>query len=198
MRKRRPETTNDVAFVDFDDRRPPHPLRTGRIANIPEKGSHWLDPEDLVQLVRLGPLVSIDLIVQDPAGRMLVGLRNNEPAKDSWFVPGGRVGKGESLDDAFRRIIRDELGLSRARESAELLGVFEHFYSTNFAETPGLGTHYIVLAHRIPVESRDEVVPDNQHRQLRWDFPRELAGDPAVHRNTRVYAELPQVAGQGR
>jgi colanic acid biosynthesis protein WcaH len=35
--------------------------------------------------------VSIDLIVRDADGRVLLGLRNNRPARDWWFVPGGIV-----------------------------------------------------------------------------------------------------------
>ena len=157
----------------------------------PEPGQYWLDPEELIQLVRLGPLVSMDLVVRNVEGRILVGHRINEPAKDHWFVPGGRVGKGESLDEAFRRIVRQELGISKARQDAELVGVYEHFYETNFLETPDLGTHYVVLAHRLDLSGNgDEITPDQQHRQMRWMTPKELSEDPRVHRNSRVYGLL--------
>jgi hypothetical protein len=39
----------------------------------------------------LAPLVSIDLIIRDNADRVLLGLRNNEPAKGYFFVPGGII-----------------------------------------------------------------------------------------------------------
>lgn len=173
----------------FDgDSAPPLPRAAHR---TPETGQYWLDPEDLIQLVRLGPLVSMDLIVRDGAGRILVGHRNNEPAKDHWFVPGGRVGKGESLDQAFRRIVRQELGISKARKDAELVGIYEHFYETNFLEEPDLGTHYVVLAHRFELNGPGpEVTFDQQHRQMRWMTPDELSEDPRVHRNSRVYGSL--------
>ncbi|NNM35192.1 MAG: GDP-mannose mannosyl hydrolase [Gemmatimonadetes bacterium] len=173
----------------FDgDPAPPLPRGAHR---TPESGQYWLDPEELIQLVRLGPLVSMDLIVRNAEGRILVGHRNNEPAKDHWFVPGGRVGKGESLDEAFRRIVRQELGISMARQDAKLVGVFEHFYETNFLEHPDLGTHYIVLAHRFDLDGNGtEITPDQQHRQMRWMTPDELSEDPRVHRNSRVYASL--------
>ncbi|MDH3223129.1 MAG: NUDIX domain-containing protein [Gemmatimonadota bacterium] len=168
----------------------PGPLPRGA-HRAPEAGPYWLDPDELIQLVRLGPLVSIDLVVRNGEGRILVGHRINEPAKDHWFVPGGRMGKGESLDEAFRRIVRQELGISRARKDASLLGVFEHFYETNFLEQPDLGTHYVVLAHGFDLEGDGaDIVPDEQHRQVRWLTPAELSEDLRVHRNSRVYGSL--------
>lgn len=152
--------------------------------------SWWLDPPELIQLVRLGPLVSIDLVVRDPQDRILVGLRANEPAKDVWFVPGGRVGKGESLDRAFRRIVKQEVGLEMPRSDAEFMGVFEHYYDSNFLDEPGVGTHYIVLAHSLRVSDPARLTVDDQHRTVRWLSPDEMLADDSVHPNTRAYARL--------
>ncbi len=52
-------------------------------------------------VVRDAPLVSIDLVLPDDVGRLLMGLRTNEPARGSWFVPGGRILKDEPLDEAI-------------------------------------------------------------------------------------------------
>ena len=48
-----------------------------------------LSREEFLKVVENTPLVSIDLIVQDPQGRILVGYRKNRPAQNTWFVPGG-------------------------------------------------------------------------------------------------------------
>ncbi len=156
--------------------------------------TYWLKRADLIELVRLGPLISIDLIPRGPDGKILTGLRNNEPARGSWFVPGGRINKGESLDRAFRRIARGELGLSLERSDATALGVFEHFYTRNFAGTPNVGTHYVVLAYLVELSEEHRVRRDSQHQELRWFTPEELTTEPAVHRNTKVYGalDLPQ------
>ena len=66
---------------------------------------------DWLQVVRHAPLVSIDLILRDAQGRVLLGLRENEPARGLWFVPGGVIRKDETLDAAFSRIARNELGV---------------------------------------------------------------------------------------
>jgi colanic acid biosynthesis protein WcaH len=62
-----------------------------------------LSHSDLNTVIRLAPLVSIDLIIRDNADRVLLGLRNNEPAKGYFFVPGGIILKDEPLPEAFAR-----------------------------------------------------------------------------------------------
>lgn len=172
---------------DGDDARP---LPRASDTDAAVRGSYWLDPDELIELVRLGPLVSIDLVISDADGRILVGLRTNAPARDSWFVPGGRVGKGESLDQAFRRIARQELSLTIHRDETRFLGVFEHFYEDNFEGRPDVGTHYVALAHATTVDNAADIHLDGQHQRVRWLEKDELLSDPRVHRNTKAYAEL--------
>jgi len=100
-----------------------------------------LGREEFLEVVERAPLVSIDVIVRRGDGRVLLGRRTNEPAKDFWFVPGGRIYKNERLEAAFRRICEAELGKPFAIGEAKFLGVFEHLYPTNFAGQPGTGTH---------------------------------------------------------
>jgi colanic acid biosynthesis protein WcaH len=57
------------------------------------------------------PLISIDWVVRDSSGRVLLGQRLNRPAKGFWFVLGGRILKSESLASVFRRLTLDELGV---------------------------------------------------------------------------------------
>lgn len=141
---------------------------------------------DWLRVVRDAPLVSIDLIVEDPQGRVLLGLRENAPARGSWFVPGGAIRKAETLDAAFARIAAAELGLPLSRRDARLLGVYEHHYPDNFAGDPGFGTHYVVLAHRLPLGGEPRPA-DDQHRQLRWFGVGQLLADPAVHDHVKAY-----------
>ena len=55
---------------------------------------------DFLAVVAHAPLVSLDLVVRDPDGCVLVGLRTNRPAQGSWFVPGGRIYKNERVAEA--------------------------------------------------------------------------------------------------
>jgi colanic acid biosynthesis protein WcaH len=58
------------------------------------------------------PLLCVDVIVTNGDGEILLVKRVNEPLKGSWWVPGGRVLKGESLEEAARRKVLEETALS--------------------------------------------------------------------------------------
>jgi colanic acid biosynthesis protein WcaH len=150
--------------------------------------SELLPREDFLAGVRILPLVSIDLIVRDGDGRVLVGERRNRPAQGSWFVPGGRVLKDESLDEAFRRIAGSELAFGCERQEARFRGVFEHHYPDN-AGDESFSTHYVVLAYELDWP-QDAELPNEQHAAWRWLGMSELLSDAAVHPNTAAYARL--------
>lgn len=147
-----------------------------------------LSTEKFLQTIDLTPLVAIDLIIPNEDGEYLLGHRVNKPAQGFWFVPGGRIRKNERLDDAFRRIARDELGsVAVERTDADLVGAYEHLYDDNFSEQPGISTHYIVLGYKLrrPIELVN--LPNTQHAAYRWASREEIVADPTVHLNTRVY-----------
>jgi colanic acid biosynthesis protein WcaH len=146
-----------------------------------------LEPQDFEDVVRLTPLVSIDLVVRSPEGRVLVGCRKNEPAKGCFFTTGGRVTKNETLAAAFRRISLAELGMEKRMEEARFLGVYEHFYSTNNPERPGFGTHYVVLAYELTVPPPDCRLPNDQHGEFAWLTEAELLQSPQVHHYVKAY-----------
>lgn len=63
-----------------------------------------LPVHEFAQVIDRTPLVSLDLLVENGQGEFLLGLRTNRPAQGFWFVPGGRVRKGETLAQAFERL----------------------------------------------------------------------------------------------
>ena len=155
-------------------------------------GTARLPRREFLEVVERAPLVSIDLIVRDEAGRVLLGLRRNAPARGFWFVPGGRVCKNETLDAAFARITLDELGVAMPRADARFLGVFEHFCDENAGDLPGFGTHYVVLGHALP-QGMSITPPTDQHSEYRWLAADALLDDPLVHAYTKAYFRSPGV-----
>ncbi len=145
--------------------------------------------DDFRHVVKNTPLVSIDLVIHNDNREMLVGLRKNEPAKGYWFVPGGRILKDETLDKAFQRIIKYELDLNVTREQSEFLGVYEHLYTTNLLSDPDFGTHYVVLAYHLSLNSLDLKSGDDQHESLEWMRLESIIENPMVHTNTQAYAK---------
>lgn len=131
------------------------------------------------------PLVSIDLVVVQ-SGRILLGRRLNRPAQGFWFVPGGRIRKGERFREAFYRLTLNELGGEIAYESAQSLGVFEHFYADSvFGDCPS--THYVAIGTLILLERPIDGLPEEQHASYRWWSIEEALASPDVHSHTKDY-----------
>lgn len=149
--------------------------------------ARYLSDSDINTVIRLAPLVSIDLIIRDPENRVLLGLRNNEPAKGYFFVPGGIILKEETLAEAFTRIMKKEITRPGMLAQARLLGVFDHFYQTNRSGDPGYGTRYVVLAHEIRLPDISGVAPDTQHSEVGWWSEADLLNSDRVHENTKAY-----------
>lgn len=159
----------------------------------------WLAEAELAAVASLTSLVSVDLLVFDGEGRVLLGKRANEPARGAWFTPGGRVRKFEPLDAALRRVSEAELGappLARARPP--LHGVYRHMYDTSRfgpEEAPWSGrrgTDYVTFAHRLTLAddygvSAAHFIRDSQHEALRWFTAEEAVRDPDVHPFVKCY-----------
>lgn len=155
------------------------------ITNTISENSMFLSAATFSTVIDATPLVSIDLILENPQGEILLGYRKNRPAQGFWFVPGGRIRKNESLADAFKRLTLTELGTAFPIEEARLQGPYDHFYSDSvFGESPS--THYVVIAYRLKIQG-DLKLPEEQHSDYRWLTPHSLMKDSGVHANTKMY-----------
>ena len=152
-----------------------------------EHNARILDHATLLKVIEHTPLVAIDLIVRNARGEVLVGWRTNRPAKDCWFVPGGRICKDERRAAAYARISYGELGTALPLAEATFRGAYEHHYDENFADRPGISTHYIVLAYEIRLETALADLPQAQHSRYRWLSVTDLLEASDVHPNTKAY-----------
>lgn len=152
-----------------------------------------LNNDDFGRIIRHAPLLSIDLIVRSRDGRILLGQRRNRPAQHYWFVPGGRVGKDEHLEDALRRIAMAELG--KPVQDGTLLGVFEHFYEDNALELPDVSTHYVVVGYQCAIDNDAIATTDQQHAEFQWWTIDALLQSEAVHDNTKAYFSATPING---
>jgi colanic acid biosynthesis protein WcaH len=155
------------------------------MTSSPLSARKLLPRQEFLEVVKRAPLVSIDLIVRDGAGRVLLGRRSNAPARGWWFVPGDSIRKNETLDTVYCHIARAELGLELRRADARFLGVYEHFYPDHAGGTD-FGTHYVVLAHALELE-RPPTPPAEQHSAYCWMDPAGLLGSAEVHDYTKAY-----------
>ena len=146
----------------------------------------FLNNEDFANAVRTTPLISLDFIIENEFGEFLVGKRTNRPAQGYWFVPGGRVLKDETLEQAFMRLTEEELGQQFPITHGQFFGVWQHFYEDNFSGS-SFSTHYVVLGFRLKINSSTSMLPSKQHDTWRWAKTDELIADGNVHKNTQAY-----------
>ena len=161
----------------------------------------FLSEKTFLKVLDSTPLISIDLIVRNSKGQILLGLRTNRPAQGYWFVPGGRIYKNESLANAFKRLTKDELGIELAINSAKYLGLYEHFYEDCAFdldnETPKTSTHYVVNGFEVelpePIDSglgvgeNKSLLPLEQHESYRWMSECDLLAASDVHIHSKWY-----------
>ncbi|EHI9274472.1 GDP-mannose mannosyl hydrolase [Vibrio vulnificus] len=147
----------------------------------------FLSKQRFSQVIESTPLVSIDLVIEDETGQVLLGERLNRPAQGFWFVPGGRILKNEKLEDAFSRLTQEELGQEFELSQAKLLGPYTHLYDDNVFGNE-FTTHYVAIAYKLIVIRSDLNLPmDVQHSRYRWCDKYELLISDNVHTHTKWY-----------
>lgn len=107
----------------------------------------------------------VDLVVKNKAGEILLVNRKNEPAKDEWWVPGGRVLFGERREDAAKRKLLEECNLKA--NDFKKIGNFEFFF-----DVAGKKYHNIATLFEVTVDS-SEVALDEQSSDYKWLKPEE-------------------------
>lgn len=145
-----------------------------------------LEKSTFKTVVASTPLISIDLIVRNSHDQVLLGFRSNRPAQGYWFVPGGRIYKNETFEQAFSRLTQAELGKTIELSTASSLGVYEHFYVDNFSG-PEFSTHYVVLGYQMYCDIGLDELPVVQHEIYKWFHLTELLSSDFVHQNTKAY-----------
>lgn len=145
-----------------------------------------LEQQLFKSIVENTPLISIDLIIRNGEGMALLGQRQNRPAQNFWFVPGGRIYKDESFEKAFKRITLDELGVDIPIKKALFMGIFEHFYNDNFSGED-FTTHYVVHGYEIHLQNEKLTFPTKQHSAYQWFDVETLLTNTLVHQYTKNY-----------
>lgn len=147
-----------------------------------EVHDEYVPEETFREFVARLPQVCVEVVVEQD-DRVLLARRTNEPVAGEWFWPGGRLYKGEQLDDAARRVGREELGLDLVL--GDRLGVYAHFWETS---APGPSRHTVNLVYRAstPADLPGAVALDDQHDAVRLVHPEDV--DEAYHEYVRRYA----------
>lgn len=79
--------------------------------------------EEFHEIYSKVPRLCVEVVIKSDKG-VLLSLRDIEPCKGLWHLPGGTVFFGEKLTDAVRRIAKRELGVDVT--NTKLLGYIEY------------------------------------------------------------------------
>ena len=85
--------------------------------------------------------------------------------QEYWDIPGGRLDKGEHSEPAFRREIKEELGL----DNFKILGVVDYdiWYTTN-NNTPVCAVTSLIS------NEKDEITLSDEHLDYKWIMESEI------------------------
>jgi colanic acid biosynthesis protein WcaH len=89
--------------------------------------------------------------------------RKDQPAQGEWWVPGGRVLKGEMMHEAVSRKCREELNIDC------FVGPIVHTAETIFPNGPfGQSTHSINSCFLAYPKETNNIVLDSHHENYMW------------------------------
>lgn len=105
------------------------------------------------------PRLTVEVIVKSDKG-VLLSLRDIEPCKGQWHLPGGTVFLGESLTDAVKRVTARELG-AEVRGEPRFIGYIEYpgHYAKGFGQPVGMA---------FLTELKGDPKPNKEAAQLEW------------------------------
>lgn len=100
-------------------------------------------------------------VIFDEQGRIFATQRGYGEWKDWWEFPGGKIEQGETLQEALRREIREELDAEI--EVGDLLRTIEYDYPT-----------FHLTMHCFKCKLADGHVTLLEHEAAKWLYPHEL------------------------
>jgi len=100
------------------------------------------------------PIPSVEAIISKD-NSLLFLRRQNSPAKGQWWFPGGRIRKGETLEEALYREVKEETGLQVIK--SKLVNVYSRIFDER---------HDITIAYLCKCKG-DKIILNNEHTEYR-------------------------------
>lgn len=104
------------------------------------------------------PRLCVELIIHTNKG-ILLTKRNIEPLRGKWHIPGGTVLMNETIEQATKRVAKEELGVKI--DVKKMLGVIQYHIKNYFSRPIG-------LAFLIKITSPGDIQLDRQASNVRF------------------------------
>lgn len=123
-------------------------------------------PDELYkEILENMPICCVDVIIHRDNEVLLI-YRKEEPVKDTWWTPGGRVLKNEPLREAVKRKMKEELGIDVDIEKS--IGAYELMFDTGIYPDLETGTHGITNLFLVKPKNDISITLDDTSEEYRW------------------------------
>ncbi|MDD2870850.1 MAG: NUDIX domain-containing protein [Candidatus Gracilibacteria bacterium] len=111
---------------------------------------------------------TIDIVFLNDKNEILLGLRNNNPLKGVYYLPGGRRLKSETILESAKRKAKEEIGINIDTDKLIFLGVYDDIYENSMYK--GIGSHYspIIYIYKLNDIEAKNIKTDLQHNDLKF------------------------------
>ena len=128
--------------------------------------------EQYKHIIQVLPILCVDVVIKNARGGYLLIKRANEPRKGEWWVIGGRLLKGETLEEAVVRKVWEETSLNV--KSVHPIGYYEAVSQENpFGLAPRF--HAVSVVFSTLVDDGQQIKLDDQSTD--WKYAEELPAD---------------------
>ena len=124
------------------------------------------------EILAVLPILCVDIVIKNPKGEYMLLKRSNEPKKDQWWVIGGRVLKGETLEQAVVRKVKQETNIEV--KSMRPIGYYELVQGVNPFGLP-FEYHTVSVVFETVLSSDQKIMLDDQSSE--YKFAKELPSD---------------------
>ena len=138
----------------------------------------FIPDEDYKKIIENVPICCVDLVILHN-NKILLVFRKNEPAKNKWWFPGGRIYKNEKLKDAVSRKAYGEVGLKI--EIIKKIGVYELMFDKGPFNDLKSGVHGVNICFLVkPVDNNFKIKCDGDSLGHKWFSQVEEELDPYI------------------
>ncbi|MBI2312756.1 MAG: Nudix family hydrolase [Betaproteobacteria bacterium] len=124
------------------------------------------------------PLDVVAAVIQEPDGQFLLAQRpGGKVYAGYWEFPGGKVEPGETLDDALRRELHEELGIAVVRAYPWVTRIYTYPHAT-------VKLHFLRV-----LQWRGDPHP-HEHTAMSWERAESVGVAPVLPANGPVFAAL--------
>tara|TARA_Y100000590_G_C15276216_1_gene847034 strand:- start:263 stop:694 length:432 start_codon:yes stop_codon:yes gene_type:complete len=122
---------------------------------------NYIDDTLYKKIIKKIPILCIDLIIIYEKQFLLVK-RSQNPLINEWWVPGGRVKQGESLDNAATRKLNQELSIF------EYSGLKKYGIYQDFFDESSIGSHLyhtVSIVYKLNINSISTIEIDKTSKE---------------------------------